>query len=216
VRSPLRIGLTGGIASGKSTVAQRFAELGVPVIDADLAAREVVVPGSPGLAAVTARFGADVLLASGELDRPGLRALVFADPAARRDLEAIVHPLIRSAMQRHIALAAGPYLVLVVPLLVESLARGQAAHGANRILVVDMDEAAQLARLRARDGSSETEARAILAAQASRAERLARADDVLRNDGSVADLRDAVDGLHRRYLQLAATLRPGADADFGA
>ena len=104
------------------------------------------MPGSPGLAAVTARFGADVLLASGELDRPGLRALVFADPAARRDLEAIVHPLIRSAMQRHIALAAGPYLVLVVPLLVESLARGQAAHGANRILVVDMDEAAQLAR----------------------------------------------------------------------
>jgi dephospho-CoA kinase len=202
----LRIGLTGGIASGKSTVAQRFAELGIPVIDADLAAREVVARGSPGLARVAARFGAGLVLPSGELDRATLRNQVFADPAARRDLEAILHPLIRAAMEQRAADAAGPYLVLVVPLLIENFGRGAAPYAVDRILVVDVDEAVQLGRLVARDGSSEVQARAILAAQAGRGERLAKADDVLRNAGGIGELRDAVDGLHRRYLALAATM----------
>jgi dephospho-CoA kinase len=165
----LRIGLTGGIASGKSTVAQRFAELGIPVIDADLAAREVVARGSPGLARVAARFGAGLVLPSGELDRATLRNQVFADPAARRDLEAILHPLIRAAMEQRAADAAGPYLVLVVPLLIENFGRGAAPYAVDRILVVDVDEAVQLGRLVARDGSSEVQARAIRAGRPRRA-----------------------------------------------
>ena len=199
----LRIGLTGGIASGKSTVAQRFAELGIPVIDADEAARAVVAPGTPGLEQVIKRFGGSVLAPNGELDRRALRDLVFSDAASRRDLEAILHPLIRVAMDQREAAAAGPYVVMAIPLLVEGGSRDRV----DRILVVDVDEALQLQRLLARDLGSLEQARAMLAAQASRAARLNAADDVLTNAGTVSELRQAVDHLHLRYLALAKTMR---------
>ena len=202
----LRIGLTGGIASGKSTVAQRFMELGVPVIDADAAARAVVAPGTPGLAAVSERFGPRVLTQNGELDRRALRDLIFRGPGLRRDLEAILHPLIRADMEQSAELAVGPYVVMDIPLLVEGGSRDRV----DRILVVDVDEAVQLERVMARDRCTLEQARAILASQASRSARLAAADDVLPNTGTVTDLRQAVDHLHGRYLHLAEAQRPGA------
>lgn len=199
--SPLRIGLTGGIASGKSTVERRLVELGVPVIDADDSARAVVARGQPGLAAVIERFSAGVLAPDGELDRRALRDLIFRSPEKRRDLEAILHPLIRDHMEQRALAAVGPYLVLSIPLLVES---GTARERVDRILVVDADESQQVQRLITRDSVTAEQARSILAAQASRADRLKAADDVLVNSGSVPELRQAVDRLHQRYLELAA------------
>jgi dephospho-CoA kinase len=198
----LRIGLTGGIASGKSTVSQRFAELGVAVIDADVAARAVAERGTPGLAQVVKRFGEGILSPNGELDRPALRELIFNDPAARRDLDAILHPLIRVHMEQQAAAAAGPYLIMAIPLLIEG---GGSHERLDRILVVDVDEAKQLQRVQARDRVSMEQARAILGSQASRTARLEAADDVLQNGGTVAELRQAVDRLHERYLKLAQT-----------
>ena len=202
----LRIGLTGGIASGKTTVAQRLMELGVPVIDADEAARAVVAPGTPGLVDVLKRFGSGVVTENGELDRRALRELIFREPGSRRDLEAILHPLIRAYMEQSAKLAVGPYVVMAIPLLVEGGSRDRV----DRILVVDVDETMQLQRVMARDGCTEQQARAILASQASRRARLAAADDVLLNAGTVTDLRQAVDHLHERYLRLAEAQRPGA------
>jgi dephospho-CoA kinase len=199
---PLRIGLTGGIASGKSTVTQRFGELGVPVIDADVASRSVVGPGKPGLAQVVARFGTGVLDADGRLDRSALRNLIFKDASLRQALDAILHPLIRVQMEREAAQSEGPYVVMAIPLLVEG---GSAGKRVDRVLVVDADETLQIERLQARDGSSVEQARAILASQASRAARLAAGDDVLLNTGTVAELRQGVDRLHEQYLQLAQT-----------
>jgi dephospho-CoA kinase len=196
----LRIGLTGGIASGKSTAAERFTELGIPVIDADHAARAVVAVGTPGLAQVIQRFGYGVIAANGELNRRALRNLIFSDAAARADLNAIVHPLIRTYMEQHVASALGPYVVLAIPLLIEG---GSQRDRVDRIVVVDVDESVQLKRLTERDGSTPEQARAILAAQASRSARLSAADDILPNSGTVMDLRQAVDRLHERYLQLA-------------
>ncbi len=206
--SRLRIGLTGGIASGKSTVERRFIELGVPVINADDSARAVVARNAPGLAAVVARFGHGVLRRDGELDRPALRELIFRNPEDRRDLEAILHPLIRDHMERQALIAVGPYLVLSIPLLVEG---GSARARVDRVLVVDADESQQIERLMSRDAVSADQARSILAAQATRADRLSAADDVLVNSGSVPELRQAVDRLHQRYLELASTVqRSGA------
>ena len=202
-RRKLRIGLTGGIASGKSTVSATFSQLGVPVIDADEVSREVVAPGSPGLQAVVRRFGDGVISPSGTLDRSALRAMIFQDPQARRDLEAILHPLIRARMELLANATVGPYVVMAIPLLVE----GGPSDRVDRVLVVDTDESAQVQRVLARDHVDEAQARAILAAQASRAQRLSVADDVLENRGSVADLRQAVEELHGRYLQLAAAAR---------
>ena len=196
----LRIGLTGGIASGKSTVSQRFIELGVPVIDADVAARAVVLPGTAGHKRIMQRFGEAILSTNGELDRRALRELIFNDPASRRDLDAILHPLIRAHMESHAAAAVGPYLVMAIPLLVEG---GGSRERIDRVLVVDVDEEKQLERVQARDGISMQQARAILGSQASRAARLAAADDVLSNAESVAELRQAVDRLHQDYLKLA-------------
>jgi dephospho-CoA kinase len=204
---PLRIGLTGGIASGKSTVAQRFMDLGVPVIDADVAAREVVAPGKPGLQQVIDRFGSRVVAENGELDRRALREIVFSDPDARRDLEAILHPLIRAEMDRRAAVAVGPYIVMAIPLLIEGGSRDRV----DRILVVDVDEAVQLQRVMARDHCSAEQAQAILASQAPRTARLAAADDVLPNGGTVTELRQAVDALHQQYLRLAAARHPDGD-----
>ena len=196
---PFRVALTGGIASGKSTVASLFAALGVPVIDTDVIAREVVEPGQPALAAITEAFGPTVLDANGRLDRPRLREEIFTDPAARRRLEAILHPAIRQAMELQSARAPGPYQVLVIPLLAEG---GRTDH-VDRVLVVDVPESHQLERLVARDKVAPDQAAAALRAQATRAQRLAIANDVIENTGSIADLQSHVATLHDRYLQLA-------------
>jgi dephospho-CoA kinase len=195
----LRIGLTGGIASGKSTVAKRFLELGVPVIDADEAARVIVEPGKPALARVIKQLGAGVIDENGGLDRRAVRKLIFEVPEVRRALESILHPLIRAHMEQSAEAAVGPYVVMAIPLLVEGGSRTRV----DRILVVDVDEAVQMQRLMARDGSSMEQARAIVAAQASRSARLAAAHDVMTNAGTVTDLRHAVDALHERYLRIA-------------
>jgi dephospho-CoA kinase len=197
---PLRIGLTGGIASGKSTVADMFADLGVPVIDTDIIAREVVQPGQPALEEIREAFGDGVIAADGALDRPAMRAIVFSDEDARRRLEAILHPRIGEATREQADAAGGEYQVIVVPLLVESALRAFV----DRVLVVDCDEETQVARLLARDAESETQARRILAAQSSRDERLAIADDIVANDGDFDETREQVLTLHRYYLQEAA------------
>jgi dephospho-CoA kinase len=196
---PLRIGLTGGIASGKSTVADLFAELGAAVIDTDVIAREVVAPGTPALNEIADEFGTGVIGADGALNRAALRSIVFSDHAARKRLEAITHPRIGEETRRQSAYADGKYQLIVVPLLVNSALRGFV----DRILVVDCEEDTQIRRLVARDGGSEAEARRILEAQASRTERLAIADDVIRNDGDVSELRQQVAALHEIYLTLA-------------
>ncbi len=205
----LRIGLTGGIASGKSAVAHRFAELGVPVIDADEISRALVAPGQAALAEIIQRFGSGILTANGGLNRRALRELVFADAGARGDLEAILHPRISAEMRRLAHAAQGPYVVLAIPLLIEAGPSGDI----DRILVVDAAVERQIERLMARDGSTPQQARAILGAQASRAARLERADDILTNDDGLEQLRAAVDRLHRRYLRLAAVPRRAAPAD---
>src|SRR5260370_3088969 len=163
---PLRIGLTGGIASGKSTVTQRFAELGVPVIDADVASRNVVEAGTQGLAQVVQRFGQQVLDAAGRLNRPALRALIFNDASSRQALDAILHPLIRAEMERDAAEAKGPYMVMAIPLLVEG---GSARQRADRVLVVDADETLQIQRLQVRVGVSAEQALPITRSQPHRA-----------------------------------------------
>lgn len=203
----LVIGLTGGIGSGKSTVAEGFAALGVPVIDADLIAREVVEPGQPGLAAVVRAFGAGILGAGGRLDRKRLRERVFAEPAERRRLEALLHPLIRAEMRRRIAACTAPYCLLVVPLLLE----GGQSDLVQRILVVDVPEALQVERVLQRDGDTPERVRAILSAQMPRDERLARADDIIANDRELTDLYAEIRRLHRYYLELAANRRDPGD-----
>jgi dephospho-CoA kinase len=206
------VGLTGGIASGKSTVADLFQALGVPVIDADLIARELVEPGRPALAEIAAAFGTDILTARGALDRPRLRELVFADPKRRRRLEAILHPRVRVEMEARRAALVTPYCILSVPLLLES---GQ--HDmVQRILVVDAPRAVQIRRIQARNGLSRAQAEAIIDAQLSRAERLGAADDTILNTGSLDDLKRRVRELHRCYSTLAASrqaplLPPGCD-----
>ena len=197
---PLRIGLTGGIASGKSTVADMFAGMGIPVIDTDVIAREVVNPGEPALAEIREAFGAGVIAADGTLDRGAMRAIVFGDDGARRRLEGILHPRIRKKTVEQADAADGAYQVIVVPLLVDSSLR----EFVDRIVVVDCDERTQVARLLERDTESEQQARRILAAQSTRAERLAIADDVISNDGDLEGTRQQVEALHRRYLREAA------------
>ena len=196
------IGLTGGIASGKSALEKAFAAHGIVVADADVLAREVVAPGEPALAAVVERFGAGVLQVVGQLDRAALRVRVFGDPEQRRALEAILHPAIRARLEAICRAAPGPYAIATVPLLTEG--GGRAAYPwLHRILVVDTPAAVQKARLMQRDGIDATLADQMMAAQASRAERLALADDIVVNDGDLAHLQRAADALHLRYLALA-------------
>ena len=195
-----RVGLTGGIASGKSTAAKFFGALGVPILDSDQIARDVVEPGQPPLERLVARFGPSILTPDGHLDRPALRDIVFSDPKARADLEALTHPAIGAALEARSATAGGPYQILVIPLLVE---KHLGSH-VNRVLVVDCDEALQIRRLRARDGSTPKQAQAILDAQVSRTTRLKAADDVITNDADMSAVSAQVTALHTRYLELAA------------
>lgn len=204
------VGLTGGVASGKSTVERAFQALGVFVADADVAAREALAVGSDGLAEVAARFGAGALLDDGSLDRPAMRRRVFGDAQARRALEAIVHPRVRASVRRACAQAPGAYAIASIPLLAEAAAvpaehdgGRQAYPWLRRVLVVDVPEAVQLQRLLARDGIDETLARTMIQAQATRRERLAIADDVLVNDGPLQAIPAQVEALDRLYRKLA-------------
>jgi dephospho-CoA kinase len=199
MRTRYRIGLTGGIACGKTTVANLFAALGVTIVDTDLLAREVVAPGSALLPQIAAHFGPAILAADGSLDRRELRSRVFADPAERRWLEALTHPAIRALTDERCNAAPGPYSIVAIPLLVET---GAAARF-DRVLVVDCEPELQLARLIARDGTTREEAQRMLAAQAPREARLAVANEVIHNDGDMASLRDQVEKLHRQYGQAA-------------
>lgn len=197
------VGLTGGVASGKSAATRCFAALGVAVVDADVAAREALAMGSDGLAEVVAAFGGGVLDGNGALDRAAMRRRVFNDAAARRQLEAIVHPRVRAALQAACVAAPGAYALAAIPLLAEG--GGRAAYPwLRRILVIDVPVALQHARLLARDGIDAALAARMIAAQATRAQRLAIADDVIVNDGSLAALQAEVAALDARYRDLAA------------
>ena len=196
------IGLTGGVASGKSALADRFAALGVTIADADIAAREAVAVGSEGLAEVVATFGAEVLDAHGALDRPAMRHRVFADDAARRALESIIHPRVRTWLQAACQRASGPYAIAAIPLLAEGGGR-EAYPWLDRILVVDVPREVQVRRLLARDGVDEALANRMIDAQASREERMAIADDVVVNDGPIERLDEAARQLDSRYRKLA-------------
>jgi dephospho-CoA kinase len=210
---PYVVGLTGGIGSGKTAAAEEFARLGATVVDTDAIAHELTGPGGAAVPAVRRLFGDAYIDTAGAMDRPKVRALAFSDPDAKKRLEALLHPMIRQESQRRIASATGPYVVHVVPLLVES---GEYRARVQRVLVVDCPERDQVERVRRRSGLSEDEIRRILAAQAPRAARLAVADDVIDNSTSLAALHDAVRRLHERYLALAAARSPGGDAPGGA
>ncbi|MNQ83730.1 Dephospho-CoA kinase [compost metagenome] len=199
------VAITGGIGSGKTTVANQFAALGIEVVDADLIAREVVEPGTPALTAIASHFGPGILDEQGRLDRRALRERIFSDPAAKSWLNALLHPIIRSEMLRQCAAASSPYCLLVVPLLVEN----RLTELADRVLVIDVDEATQIERTCRRDGVSREQAQAILASQASRSERLAMADDVLDNQsGTTETIRERILALHETYLAFASQQAP--------
>lgn len=200
----LRIGLTGGIGSGKSEVARQFSALGAVVIDTDIIARQLVEPGQPALAEIAAVFGREVIDSSGRLDRTRLRRLVFPDPARRKQLEDILHPRIRAQSLKETDRTDAPYCILVIPLLVETAADYQL----DRILLVDCPEALQRLRIRTRDMLNDAEIDDILAAQASRTARQAVADDIILNDRDLQALTVAVERLHHQYLALSAHRHP--------
>lgn len=199
---PFVIGLTGGIGSGKSAVADRFALLGAAIVDTDEIAHGLTRPGGAAIAQIRAMFGEGSIAPDGAMDRKKVRGIVFADPAARKRLESVLHPMIRAESERRIAASAGvaPYAVHVVPLLVESPDHRTRV---SRVLVVDCDEGVQVKRVEQRSGLDEAEVRRIVAAQASRAERLAAADDVIDNSGPLAGIAPQIEALHERYLVLA-------------
>lgn len=194
------VALTGGIGSGKSTVADMFSLLGITVVDADIIARDVVKPGQPALQSLFSHFGDDIRTDSGELNRRALREKIFSSPEDKRWVNALLHPLIQQHTRQAIEQAVSPYTLWVVPLLVENNLHANA----DRVLVVDVPEACQIARTMQRDNVSLAHARQILAAQASRAQRLAVADDVINNEGEPEMVRQQVKNLHRQYLMLAS------------
>jgi dephospho-CoA kinase len=197
----LRIGLTGGIASGKSTAANLFAARGATVIDTDCIARDVVEPGMPALAALVNALGGGILDGEGRLDRAALRRRIFADAATRRTVESILHPAILAGLDREADRASGPYLVLVIPLLVD----GRHEALVDRVLVVDCSEETQIRRLMERDGETRAGALRALEAQISRERRLAAADDVIANDGPAGELEAEVAALDRKYREIASS-----------
>ena len=197
----LRVGLTGGIGSGKTTVASLFADLGVPVIDTDQIAHALTAPGTPALDTIRTEFGQGMMQTDGSLNRAALRRLVFDDAAARKKLESILHPFIRREVTQRLGALDAPYALVVIPLLVET---GGYPDLLDRVLVVDCPEALQISRVMARSGLTRDEVMAILGAQARRDERLAIADDLIVNDGGEASLRKAVSSLHQRYLKRAS------------
>ncbi|MDL2355441.1 MAG: dephospho-CoA kinase [Pseudomonadota bacterium] len=199
----LQIGLTGGIGCGKSTVADLFAAHGASIIDTDLIAHAMTVAGGPAMAAIGAEFGPAYVDADGALARAAMRALVFSDAGAKRRLEAILHPLIRAAADAEAAAARGPYLIFVVPLLIES---GNWRGRVDRVLAIDCHEAVQIARVMARSGLEEAQVHAIMAAQVTRQQRLAAADDVITNDDGIAALAPQVAVLHALYLAISARM----------
>lgn len=203
----LTIGLTGGIASGKTAVSDRFRALGVPVVDTDLVAREVVAPGTEGLSRLVRTFGSTILQEDGALDRTALRRQVFSDPAARKQVEQLLHPLIRQRCMQRLAELDSDYAIVVVPLLIETDFRELV----DRILVVDAAEEQQLRRLQQRDGCSRQQARAMLDAQASRDQRLQAADDILCNNGNFHALDRQIQALHQQYLAMASAATLPAD-----
>ena len=199
----LSIGLTGGIGCGKTTVANMFAALGASVVDTDLIAHSMTVPGGPARPAIRAAFGDGYITPEGALDRAAMRALVFSDPDAKLRLEAILHPLIRATAEAEAAAATGAYVIYVVPLLIESGNwRGRVA----RVLAIDCPESLQIARVMARNGLQEEQVRAIMAAQVSRQDRLAAADDVITNDDGIAALTPQVEALHAIYLAISSRM----------
>lgn len=195
----LIVGLTGGIGCGKSTATEIFAKLGATVIDTDQIAHQLTALGQPAVAAIQQQFGADYVLPDGTLDRSRLRNLVFSDAAAKKQLEALLHPLIKDEVRSRLVAAKTPYAIVAVPLLLET---GAYRGIVQRTLVVDCAEEQQLARAMARSGLDEAEVRAIMACQVSRAERLRQADDIIDNHGDQAALQQQVERLHRLYLQL--------------
>jgi dephospho-CoA kinase len=202
--APFVVALTGGIGSGKTTVAKLFETLGAGLVDTDEISHELTRPGGGAIDQIRQRFGEQSITADGALDRPHMRALVFQDDIARQDLEAILHPLIRARADERVRASPASYVVLVVPLLVEA---GGYRELAQRVLVVDCDEALQVRRTMARSGLTEPQVRAIMASQAARAQRLAAADDVIINNGDLAELAEQVRRLHAAYLTLAGSAR---------
>ena len=198
------VGITGGIGSGKSAVAELFAGRGVAVIDTDAIAHELTRPGGTAIGPIRSAFGTDAIGPDGALDRARMRKLAFTDPAAKKKLEAILHPLIQGRSARLAERALGPYIVLVVPLLVEL---GTDPSRYQRVLVVDCPEALRVERVIRRSDLSENEVRDIMATQATRSERLARADDVIDNSGAREALPAQVERLHEKYLALAENFR---------
>ena len=200
--APFIVGLTGGIGSGKSAVTERFAALGASIVDTDVISHQLTAPAGGAIAALRDAFGDSIITADGALDRAAMRTRAFADPQARARLEAILHPLIQAQTLRECAAAQGSYVVLAVPLLVES---GFHLDRVQRVCVVDCPVVVQIARVRARNGWPDEQIRAVLTSQASRAERLAVADDVIDNSTTLAALDDQVQRLHTHYLALADT-----------
>jgi dephospho-CoA kinase len=194
------VGVTGGIGSGKSTVAELFRTLGAALVDTDAIAHELTLPGQPAVMQIAEHFGEGFVTADGSLDRAAMRAKVFSDEAARRELESLLHPMIRREVDTRVSDARGPYVLLLIPLLVET---GGYAKLVDRILVVDCDESLQVQRTIRRSGLTEEQVRAIIRTQASRAARLELADDVIHNNGGLAELAPQVQALHARYRAMA-------------
>ncbi len=194
------VGITGGIGSGKTAATDRFAALGIAVVDADVASRTVVEPGTAALSAIAEHFGAGILLSDGSLNRAALRQIIFADPTKKAWLEALLHPLIAAEIQRQLRAAKSAYVIFVSPLLTES----NQHELCDRILVIDAPEEIQLQRTMRRDNNDAAQVQRIIAAQASRAQRLQRANDVIENTGTLEELTQKIAALHERYLTLAA------------
>lgn len=193
------VGLTGGIGSGKTTAANRFNSLGVPIIDADVVARDIVKPGRPALQEIINSFGDDVVDSEGRLDRAALRGIVFSNPDLRKKLENILHPQIYERIHNELGELSGPYAIIVIPLLAES----KRQYHLNRVLVVDAPSELQISRVTVRDKQSPSQVERILHSQSSRRKRNSIADDIIENSGSIDDLCDHIDALHRQYLVIA-------------